>query len=140
VSLIEWIGESYSPGSMGSVSLVERNRNDRSRGAVLLCALVAILVLGAAYYALFTQGVEPTSKSIAVAALITVAYLAGAYFIHPEPDTSNLGWLGGLMNNPFSYSDDHNRFLLFLQIFLWPGRFLAESLVDLGILVAKSRG
>jgi hypothetical protein len=47
----------------------------------------------------------------------------------------NLGWLGGLMDDPLHYSDDISRFLLFLLIVLWPGRFLASALVDLVRLI-----
>ena len=53
-----------------------------------------------------------------------------SYFLHPEPDYSNLGWFGGLIDNPFRYSDDLNRGLAFLFTFLWPGRFVANALIN----------
>ena len=61
---------------------------------------------------------------------IPIAYCLLGFFLRPEPDTSNMGWLGGLIDNPFRYSDDINRFLLFLKIFLVPGCFFAESVAD----------
>ncbi|WP_266213722.1 hypothetical protein [Paraliomyxa miuraensis] len=62
---------------------------------------------------------------------ILLAYLLVAYFIRPRPDFDNIGWLGGLIDNPFRYSDDINRFLMFLMVVLLPGRFVSDSLVEL---------
>ena len=41
----------------------------------------------------------------------------------------DLGWFGGLLNDPFRYRDNINRQLLFLQIVLLPGRLLAEGMM-----------
>jgi hypothetical protein len=46
----------------------------------------------------------------------------------------NLGLLGGAFDHPFRYWDDLNRQLLLLLILLWPGRFIAESIVDTFVL------
>lgn len=51
-------------------------------------------------------------------------YLLLSYFIHPCPATRNMGWMGGVMDNPFRFSDDVNRFLLFFQAFLFPGKIM----------------
>ncbi len=52
-----------------------------------------------------------------------------------------LGWLGGLMDHPFRYSDDINRFPIFLMIRLWPGRLIAESMIDTFLLLhARDQG
>ena len=80
-----------------------------------------------------------TLEGTAIAAGLTLLYLVIAYLVHPQPDTSNIGWLGGLMDHPFRYSDDINRFLIFLVIALWPGRFVSESLVDVVLLLAHVR-
>jgi aminoglycoside phosphotransferase (APT) family kinase protein len=59
----------------------------------------------------------------------TPVYLAAGYFIHPAPDPDNLGWFGGLVNDPFQLGDNVNRFLVVVALILWPGRLVAESLV-----------
>jgi len=40
----------------------------------------------------------------ALAALLTVVYLAVGFFVHPVPETSNLGWGDGMFDNPFRFS------------------------------------
>ena len=131
MSLFEWFGESYNPGPSGSVKLGGGNRPDRSRVAVIALFVISLVLLAGVYVLV----VERAGISTPVALGITVGYLLLGYFVHPKPDTSNIGWLGGLMDHPFRYSDDINRFLLFLMVFLLPGRFLAESLVDFCVLV-----
>jgi len=53
---------------------------------------------------------------------LMVTYLMAAYVINVTPDTSNLGWGGTMIDNPFSYEDDRNRAMLKLALFLWPGK------------------
>lgn len=62
---------------------------------------------------------------------LSAAYLVAAYLLRPSPDYSNIGFLGGLIDHPFRYSDDINRFLMFLLAFLWPGRFVATAIMDI---------
>jgi hypothetical protein len=51
-------------------------------------------------------------------------YLAIAALITPAPDSSNLGWAGGLIDNPFRISDDFNRMLGVLLVVLIPGKII----------------
>ncbi len=62
---------------------------------------------------------------------IVIIYLCAGFALHPEPDDDDLGWWGGLVDNPFRYSDNANRLLLLLYLALLPARFVAEALVDL---------
>lgn len=57
-------------------------------------------------------------------------YSSAGYFILPDPDYTNVGWLGGLIDNPFRVSDDLNRMLLFIMILLMPGRLIATTFVS----------
>jgi len=133
MSLLEWLGESYNPGSIGGIEIGGRPR-ERSRFAVVACFVVAAALLtGWAYVVLFVWQVR-SWEWLAINAGATLVYLLVGYFIHPAPDTENLGMLGGLFDHPFRYSDDLNRHLLFLLIILWPGRFIAESIVDTFVL------
>jgi len=61
--------------------------------------------------------------------LCMATYLAAAYLINVSPDTSNLGLGGTILNNPFSYEDDHNRVMLKIALFLWPGKLVLWTLV-----------
>lgn len=135
MSLLEWLGESYNPGPSGSVELGGGKRPDRSRGAVLVRFVISVAVLAVVYVLILQR----TGISIPLVLGLTGGYLLLGYFVHPKPDTSNAGWLGGLVDHPLRYSDDINRFLLSLLVFLLPGRFLAESLVEFCVLVRGPR-
>lgn len=138
MSLFEWIMEPYNPGPIGSLDFEPRERSDRSRAAVLTTFTISAAVLGGALIGMSRLGWVFDGRSLAIATGLTGLYLIAGYFIRPSPDTSNLGWCGGLIDNPFRYSDDFNRILLFLWLALLPGRFLSESLLDMGTLIARS--
>lgn len=59
-----------------------------------------------------------------------LAYLLVSALVVPRPDLSNLGWAGGLIDNPFRLSDDVNRFKAFWKVVLWPGRLVVTSMRD----------
>lgn len=142
MSLLEYFGESANPGSVGSVDVVGTRRAPTSPpGWVLLrLAGAASLLVGAAYLVFGKLGVAGTTHNLAVAGVVALVYLVAGYALRPEPDMSNVGWCGGLIDNPFRWSDDWNRNLLFLAVVLLPGRFVAEALVDgLGLLVRLAR-
>ncbi|ADB38119.1 hypothetical protein [Spirosoma linguale] len=56
-------------------------------------------------------------------------YVWISYRLSARPDLSNLGWWGGLLDNPFRSSDNVNRWLLYLQLLLVPGKLMAYSFV-----------
>lgn len=105
-----------------------------SATVVFLATFLSVAVLGGAMYTIyrFAPGLSPGAWLIALGAI--VVYIAAGHFIHVHPDTSDLGLFGGLVDNPLSYTDDVNRFLLFLWVLLLPGRFIASSLIALGRL------
>jgi hypothetical protein len=132
MGLLEWLGESYDPGAVGDVTVGKRRRPPRSRAAVIARGLLALVAVGWVTWFLLASKHASPLPALAVLAV----YLVAGYFLHPEPDASNVGWFGGLFDHPFRWSDDFNRFLVFGLVILWPGRFVAESLVELvGLLV-----
>ena len=135
MSLFEWLFESFNPGPIGSVDLGTDDRSDRSRAMVIVSFLLAVAGLaGWAYLIVVVLEVRSPAALVAIGAG-TLVYLVLGYFVHPKPDTSNLGLVGGMMNDPFRYSDDVNRLLLTLLVVLVPGRFISEALVDMLRLV-----
>ena len=138
MSLLEWIGESHNPGSMGAIGVGRPEGPQRSRGLVIFSFLLSAAGVGAAYYFLFTRLENPDAPMVLSVLAGTMVYLGVGYLLRPKPDMSNLGWAGGLFNNPFRISDDVNRFLLFLKIVLLPGRFVAESCVDVVVLIRNA--
>ena len=68
-----------------------------------------------------------------------IVYTLIAFVIRPEPNTDNMGWGGGLANDPFQASDNVNRFLWKAHCVLGPGRFTAETFLDTCLLVGLLR-
>ena len=60
-----------------------------------------------------------------------LVYVVAGTLLRPKPDYSNVGWFGGLVDHPFRLSDDYNRFLIFLLLFLWPARVIGSGFVML---------
>ena len=117
------------PGPVGNLDVGERKRGHRFRNEVIVrfAIAAALLVLWAVFVILRLR----SGNAMAMGAAGTIVYLFAAYVMHPKADETNLGWFGGLMNNPFRFSDNINRFLLLLKVFLLPGRFISEALVDM---------
>jgi len=135
MSLFEWMGERYNPGSVGSVQFGRGGGSSRTNGVVIVRFCIAYAVIGAVYYFVFTNLCKASLENVGITTGVLSGYCLFAYFFRPEPDTSNMGWCGGVLDNPFRYSDDINRFLLGLKIILLPGVFVADSVVDICLLM-----
>lgn len=71
-------------------------------------------------------------QAVGLASGVMMLYVGIAFFVRPEPNTDNMGWgIGGLADDPFQYADDVNRSLWGTQCLLAPGRFTAETFLDL---------
>ena len=136
MSLFEWFGESYNPGDMGGIRVESGGGSDQSRGLILLCFVIAVALIAGGAFAIFHFGGNLWKQKMLLIGSGFAVCLLLAYFLRPEPDLDNIGWLGGLIDHPFRYSDDINRILLFLQIALLPGRFIAQSIVNFFVLLS----
>lgn len=59
--------------------------------------------------------------------LTMTAYLFFSITVTPSYDTSNLGLFGTMIDNPFSFADDMNRWGLMLSILFLPGKAVGWS-------------
>jgi hypothetical protein len=130
MSFLELWGEQVDPGRIGTVEVGQEH--DRCRSATLVWLRFITVVVGLPVIWYFSIREIPWPLWQASAAVIggTLIYVAAAYLLQPEPDMSNMGWCGGLIDNPVRWSDDANRLLVSLAIVLGPGRFVAESVFD----------
>lgn len=79
---------------------------------------------------------DPQAASRRMAAALNPLYwiIAGTYvlicatFDPLEIDWNDMGWFGGLMNNPFSYTDNMNRKRLVLLLMMIPGKIIVATL------------
>jgi|GEM_PF-1345375 len=61
--------------------------------------------------------------------IVVFAYiLICATFNAPEVNRHDMGWFGGLVDNPFSYSDDANRTKLLILLLMVPGKIILVTL------------
>ncbi len=125
MGIFEFIGESYNPGEIGTVDRVEINRNDMNLKVMIAKSIIAVGLLALAY--VFFSGPNTTTFNYVMFSIGIVIYCTIAFFVVPHPDYDNIGWLGGLIDHPFRYSDDINRFLIFLAVILYPGRFISRT-------------
>ncbi|MGE0608633.1 MAG: hypothetical protein AB7O62_16180 [Pirellulales bacterium] len=135
MTFLEFWGESVDPGERGSVEVSGQHEQCRWRLLVwarvlfLLVALPIIWGVGATQMTYFSFW-EALGLSIGG----TCLYVGLAFFVRPEPNMDNIGFMAGLVNHPGRWSDDWNRSLLNWAIMLGPGRFVAESLIDFVLL------
>ncbi len=135
MGLFEFWGESKNPGNIGSI---EKNKDVEKEQNIWLLVFNSILSIGivvGVYYLLFSEGLD--FVGILIYLIVMFIYCLIGYFIVPKPDYENIGWLGGLMDHPFRFSDDLNRFLIFLSAILYPGRFIGTTVMRWGWLLKK---
>lgn len=101
-----------------------------STTAVLLglIATLGLVILG--IYVIKSLVPDIGATGWLIAAGIGAVYVLLAAIVTVNVDHGDLGWFGGLMDNPFSFSDDINRAKLSLQVLLLPGRLMAWSIVS----------
>jgi hypothetical protein len=128
-------------GSVGLGSDYHASRKPLWLIALKLLGVAAMVAVGAAIAVPTLLELNlPLWQAIAYTAGGMCAYMAIGHFIRPEPNTDNLGWGGGLGNDPFKSSDNANRFLWRLHCLLGPGRFTAETFVDVFAFVGFAKG
>lgn len=140
MSFYEYWCEQYDPQPIGSVELNTEHVAQRSEWVVFFKLIAATLMAAGLFWVPFHFLPLTGWHSVVVAAGIALIYVGLAFFFVPEANTDNLGWMGGMVDDPFHISDDWNRSLMFYNAVLGPGRFIAGTILDVACLlgVAKS--
>lgn len=131
-SWYEIAGERADPKETGQVRLntfYETRKKPLWLVVLKLLGLAAMVSVG--FFLVLPYIPLPPWQSVAVTSGAMLVYVGIAFFIRPEPNGNNMGFLGGLLNDPMHYSDDINRALWSAHCVLGPGRFVAETLLDL---------
>jgi hypothetical protein len=127
MGIFELIGEKHDPAPFGRLDVGPPGRPPD--GPRALRAVVALAALGG--WVAFLVLSSGSTRGLILGGVLTALYLVASAFLRPAPDYSNLGFMGGLVNHPFRYSDNINRFLLLLRVALAPGRWIVAALLDL---------
>jgi hypothetical protein len=133
MGLLELLFEKSNPGPIGEMSAHGKKPEEPKRGELMFKWIVSIAIIGL----VFKSTVSSSGAAIGFIIILTIYCFAG-YLIMPKPDYSNMGWAGGLLDNPFRFSDDINRMLFGLKVLLYPGRFVAVTLVQTFLLIKKA--
>lgn len=127
MGLIEFIGESIKPGKIGTVDIT-KGKKEKRKGMLIVKTILSIAIVTVLYYMIFGRSFH--LKEALLFAVVMVAYSITSYFISPKPDYSNVGWFGGVFDNPFKISDDINRMMVFIMVILLPGRLISTTVVS----------
>lgn len=143
-SLTEFQGQSGLLHKSGTIELNTQYHTGKKPVwlvALKLLGVAAMVAVGAAILVPTLLEMQfPLWQAVLITAGAMTVYTGIAFFLRPEPNTDNMGWGGGMMNDPFQCSDNVNRFLWRLHCVLGPGRFTAETFLDLCALVGLNRG
>lgn len=127
MSLFEWIGERFNPGPVGTVKPENNNAWQPKNKAVTWI----LTLLGLGLFGFFVWAILQWDRRW-LGFLLLPVYLLLARLLSPKPDYRNMGWFGGLVDHPFRFSDDLNRWLLFFALLLLPGKLILFAAQTLG--------
>jgi hypothetical protein len=131
----KWFSQINSSESIGDVKLasqIEENQPNTFWSVVLL-----ILGQFMFWYILFWANDNAEIRSNKMWYFYFIVYLLLSMLLRPQPDYKNLGLLGGLIGNPFTITDDINRFLILFKVMLLPGKIMVHSFFYLTQLAAR---
>ncbi len=111
----------------GSEPLGARERPAPSVPTLALMWVGAAVVIVGPYLAFIHYMPMEASGHFLHFCLGMVLYLGMSNVFSPSYDSSDVGWCGGLIDNPFSYSDDWNRFMRSIVLFLLPGKIVGAA-------------
>lgn len=137
MSFLEWWGETVNPGKRGTIAIGEEHEQCSWKPLVFARFIFVVLGLPILWWLAIPHVPLPFWQAAAAVVGGTLIYVALSYLIDPRPELDNLGIAHGLIDHPCRYSDDVNRFLLGARLVLGPGRFMAESILDMLALVCQ---
>jgi hypothetical protein len=143
-SLLEFQGQSSLLHKSGTVEINTEYQTHKKPVWLVLLKVLGTLAMVAVGAAIAVPTLLEFKFPVWQAAVITaggmLVYTGIAFFFRPEPNTDNLGFGGGMANDPFQASDNVNRFRWRLHCVLGPGRFTAETLLDVCMLLGIAKG
>ncbi len=132
MSLIDGFLESENPSPVGKIEFNSPEPDDDEppeKDLIWLAITIGLILVGIGLYWTFYNLSYGNSWQVSVKLCGLVLYVMISYSLRVKPDYSNVGWLGGLMDNPFRISDNFNRWLVYLQALLVPGKLIVYSLL-----------
>jgi hypothetical protein len=136
MGLLEYFFERKNPGNVGSIQREKQTIKYISLPLVLIKIIISAFFVFGLFYLTVWQNLSIINILIFI--IILIFYCVISYQVIPRPDTTNMGLLGGLIDHPFKYTDDMNRFLLLLSVLMYPGRFVSTTIMQTLMLLKRS--
>ncbi|MBD3724786.1 MAG: hypothetical protein IE891_08420 [Flavobacteriaceae bacterium] len=130
MSLFEWLGEYFNPKNIGEITKETPPRVNKPKFKIYIHFVISILLIIGYYYLWLNNDTNFNLKKIIIITILLIVYLSITYNYKVKPDYNNIGLFGTPIDHPFRISDDINRFLIFFEIFLFPGRYISTSIVS----------
>ncbi len=137
MSLFEWLWERKNLHPIGEIK--DREKPKKGEPINWLFLIFGQMLFWFIFYQLLNSEffMEKSFNLKLIFGGAFLIYLIVGYKLDIQPDYDNMGWLGGVFDNPFRYSDDMNRFLIFFKILFYPGFLMAGSFVEFKKLMFK---
>lgn len=123
--------DDWDPGPRGDVDLHEPRPVPVLAGPTIARFVFTLVLFFGLVLGSLLWPAEPSLVFTAQVSVGALAYVIVGTILRPKPRTDNMGMAGGLIDNPFQYSDDINRSLFGLSLLLLPGQFLGNSVIDM---------
>jgi len=137
MGLLEDWGENEAPNRIGSIGLAADHDVCRCRPLVMARFAFVMIGLPVAWCLAVPQVPMPTLQAGILIVGGTLIYVALAYLVNPKPNLGDVIAPRSIVDHAWYDSDDANRVLLNLLFFLGPGRFVAESVLDMLLLFQR---
>lgn len=128
MGLIELLFEKKNPGSVGTIQSNKGTPGPVKYSILIIKLFITGILIRLIYFITVRDIIS--LNNIIIFVIVFSLYCIIGYSVIPKPDHSNIGWMGGLFDNPFRYSDDINRMLIVFQILLYPGRFISTTILQ----------
>jgi hypothetical protein len=137
MGLFEYLFERKNPGKVGSIHRNDQPVNHISVPLLILKLLISAFMIYSLFYLTVLHNFDLNTLMTFIIVLFIYCFIS--YVFIPKPDTSNVGLLGGLIDNPFRYTDDLNRTLILFMILMYPGRFIAITIIQTFKLITRRK-
>lgn len=102
-----------------TASMFARTLSKPGLGTMMLQWILSLVILlGPGALIVAYAHIERWGRFVLIYLAVWAGILLVARFVTVEPDMSDLGWGGTMIDNPFSLSDDINRFMLAVKLLM----------------------
>lgn len=135
MGLLEFLLEKRNPGKIGDIKKNNQPIKYVSLTSLIIKLIVCISIVFGLFYITVLNNLNFINTVTFI--LILFIYCFISYKFIPQPDATNVGLLGGLIDHPFRISDDFNRMLIVLLVLLYPGRFISTTIIQIIVFIKE---